>query len=90
MWEIYEKRTLIKVLRKAPKKILEYYEAWKRIVEIEGPEGLKLIKGFQDEKLKGKWREYQSSRLSRKWRVIYKFEEDNLIVFVIEITPHTY
>ena len=63
-------------------------ELWKRIVEIEGPQGLRLIKGFHDEALQGKWKGYRSSRLSLQWRVIYKVEQNQLQVFVIDVNPH--
>jgi len=90
MWTVYEKRSVQKTLRKLPDKIVVRYEAWKRIVEIEGHVGLRKITGFRDESLLGKWKGYRSSRLGRKWRVIYHVEKDRLDVFVIEITPHVY
>ena len=90
MWEIYEKKTLIKRVRKIPKDVLKHYEIWKRIVELEGPEGLKRIKGFHDEVLKGDWRGYRSSRLTRQWRVIYGMEKKAFEVYIIDINPHSY
>jgi addiction module RelE/StbE family toxin len=67
-------------------------ELWKRIVEIEGPQGLRLIKGFYDEALqgKGKWKRYRSSRLSLQWRIIYKVEQYQLQIYVLDINPHDY
>jgi len=70
MWEIYEHRSLSKALKKVPKEIQKRFEVWKRIIEFQGPEGLKLIKGFHDESLKGNWKGYRSSRLNLKWRII--------------------
>ena len=90
MWSVLEKKTVIKSLNKAPQVVLRRYEAWKRIIELEGPRGLKLIKGFHDEKLAGKWRGYRSSRLGLQWRVIYRVEKDVLEVYVFEINPHEY
>ncbi len=90
MWIIYEKKSISKTIKKAPVQIKKHYELWKRIVELEGPAGLKLIKGFHDETLKGKWSGFRSSRLSLQWRVIYKIEKGNLEVYVIDINPHKY
>ena len=35
-----------------PVDILARYEKWKDIVRVSGPQGLRLIKGFQDEVLR--------------------------------------
>ena len=90
MWSIYEKKVVIKVLKKMPRDVAVKYEAWKRIVELEGPQGLKFVKGFHDEALKGKWKGFRSSRLGLQWRIIYAIEGDHLEVFVVELTPHDY
>ena len=54
MWEIYEKKTILKALKKVPKEVVKRYEVWKRIVELEGPNGLRLMKGLHDEAFKGR------------------------------------
>ena len=90
MWQVYEKKTFSRTLKKIPQEVIKNYEVWKRIVELEGPKGLKLIKGFRDETLRGKWRGYRSSRLNKQWRVIYKHEKKLFEIFVIELTPHKY
>lgn len=90
MWTIFEKKSLKKTLNKIPDKVAVKYEAWKRIVELEGPQGLKLIKGFHDEALKGQWKGLRSSSLGIKWRVIYLSKKRELEVYVIEINPHQY
>ncbi len=90
MWLVYEKKSVLKVLDRLPSDVLLKYEAWKRIVELEGPEGLRQIKGFHDEVLKGEWKGFRSSRLGRKWRVIYLIVKKQLEVFVVEVNPHTY
>ena len=56
MWTIYENKNLLKIVKKIPINILKHYELWKRIVELRGPAGLRLIKGFHDEALKGEWK----------------------------------
>ena len=90
MFEILEKKTLLKKVRKIPKKILQHYELWKRIVEFQGIAGLRSVKGFHDEALRGKMQGFRSSRLSKQWRVIYKHEKGTFEVFVIDINPHEY
>ncbi len=88
MWEILEKNTFQKGINKIPKEILKRYEVWKRIVELEGPDGLKKIRGFNDESLKGKWKGYRSSRLNYKWRVLYNVEGKCLLVYLICISQY--
>lgn len=90
MWTVYEKKSVIKAVAKIPKTVLQHYEVWKRIIELEGPQGLKQIKGFHGESLKGEWAGYRSSRLTLQWRVIYKIEKDFLEVYVVDINPHDY
>ena len=90
MWAIYEHNSLVKKLLKIPKEVLKRYEKWKDIVGISGPEGLRLIKGFHDESLRGKWQGHRSSRLGLQYRLIYKVEKKKLYVQVIHITPHDY
>lgn len=90
MWTIYEKRSLVKQARKLPKQVLKAYMLWKRVMEWQGPQGVKSISGFKDEALKGDWKGCRSSRLNIQWRVIYKIDGDKLDVYVIEITPHKY
>jgi proteic killer suppression protein len=90
MWIIYEKNGLDKILQKMPEEILKRYEKWKDVVKFSGPAGLRLIKGFHDESLKGGWSGYRSSRLGMKYRVIYSVQKEKLYVKVVEITPHDY
>ncbi len=90
MWEIYEHRRIAKRIRQTPKEVLQRYEKWKDIVRVSGPHGLRLIKGFHDEALKGEWAGYRSSRLRLQYRVIYKVEAAQVRVFVIDLTPHDY
>jgi proteic killer suppression protein len=90
MWEIYEHRKAVKQLKSVPTEVLKRYEKWKDIVYISGPEGLKLIKDFHDEALKGEWKGFRSSRLNIQYRVIYKIDRDEILVQVIELTAHDY
>jgi addiction module RelE/StbE family toxin len=90
MWEILEHRRLNGQVAKLPVEILKRYEKWKDIVEISGPAGLRLIRGFRDEGLRGEWKGHQSSRLSQQYRVIYRVDGKRLLVQVLEINPHDY
>jgi mRNA-degrading endonuclease YafQ of YafQ-DinJ toxin-antitoxin module len=90
MWRIEEHRRIDKQLASAPIEVLKRYEKWKDIALISGPPGLRLIKGFHDEALSGKWNGYRSSRLGLQWRVIYLVVLDGLLFRVASITPHKY
>jgi len=68
----------------------EKYEFWKSLIRTEGPTSLRRIKGFHDETLKGSWKGYRSSRLTKQWRVIYKVEGQTCRVYVERVTPHDY
>jgi addiction module RelE/StbE family toxin len=57
---------------------------------LSGPAGLRLIREFNDEPLRGDWKGYRSSRLGEQYRVIYKVENKRLLVMVIDLTPHDY
>jgi mRNA-degrading endonuclease YafQ of YafQ-DinJ toxin-antitoxin module len=69
---------------------LERYEKWKDIAMISGPLGLRLIKGFHDEALRGKWFGYRSSRLGLQYRVVYRLLSAQMLFRVEHITPHDY
>lgn len=90
MWEIFEHRRLARRLSKLPIEILKRYEKWKDIVQVSGPAGLRLIKGFHDEALRGNWRGYRSSRLGNQYRLIYEVKNREVRVHVIDITAHDY
>ena len=90
MWEIYEHRKAVKQLTSLPIDVLKRYEKWKDIILISGPDGLRQIKGFRDEALRGEWKGHRSSRLNIQYRVIYKIEKDLVLVQVVNVTPHDY
>ncbi len=90
MWQIEEHRRVEKQLHAAPREVLQRYEKWKDIAMISGLPGLKLIKGFHDEALRGEWQGYRSSRLGSKYRVIYRVIPDASLFQVVHITPHDY
>ena len=90
MWEIYEHRRMTRVLSRLPESVLKRYEKWKDVVRISGPRGLRAIKGFHDEALRGEWQGYRSSRLGQQYRVIYEIAAKEVIVYVLDLTAHDY
>jgi len=90
MWEIYEHRKAVKRLESLSLDVLKRYEKWKDIVSISGPDGLRQIRGFRDEALRGEWKGHRSSRLNVQYRVIYKIEKDLVLVQVVNVILHDY
>ena len=90
MWRILEHRKVPRRLKKLPTEILKRYEKWKDIVRLSGPPGLRLIKGFHDASLRGNWKGNTSSRLSQQYRVIYRIENQEVVVKVVDVTAHDY
>jgi addiction module RelE/StbE family toxin len=90
MWQVLEHRRLVRRLPRIPVEILKRYEKWKDIATFSGPSGLRRIKGFSDEALKGEWKGHRSSRLGNQYRVIYRVEKLQVTVKVIDLTAHDY
>jgi addiction module RelE/StbE family toxin len=90
MWAILEHRRTARQLKRLPDEILKRYQKWKDIVEVSGPAGLRLIRGFRDEPLSGEWQDHRSSRLNEQYRVIYRIEREEVVVEVVSVTPHDY
>ena len=84
MWKIFEHRRVGKQLNALPNEVLKRYEKWKDIVAISGPDGLKQIKGFRDEELRGEWKGHRASRLNIQHRVLYRIEKDQVLVQVVK------
>lgn len=90
MWRVLEHRRLSRRIAKVPIEVLKRYEKWKDIVHLSGPTGLRRIKGFNDEALRGEWKGHRSSRLGKQYRVIYKIRKEEVLVLVVELTAHDY
>jgi addiction module RelE/StbE family toxin len=90
MWEILEHRRVSRKHDRLPLEVLKRYEKWKDIVRISGPKGLRLIKGFHDEALRGEWKGHRSSRLGLQYRVVYRIVAREVLVQVIDLTAHDY
>ena len=90
MWRIEEHRRVDKQLAGVPGEVLKRYEKWKDIAVISGPPGLRLIQGFHDEALSGKWAGHRSSRLGLKYRITYRLVSEDQLFQVVSITAHDY
>ncbi len=90
MWEIYEHRRVARQLSRIPIDILKRYEKWKDVVSVSGPQGLRVIRGFNDEALHGEWRGHRSSRLNQQYRIIYRIKRKAVMVQVVTISAHDY
>lgn len=90
MWFIAESKAATKALAKAPHEVLARYDIWLGIVRQSGPQGLRDVKGFHDEKLQGKLGGTRSSRLGDKWRVYYTVDAKSVTVHVENVDAHKY
>ena len=90
MWTIVEGLDAAKALDKLPRQVGEKYAMWCAIVRQSGPHGLRVMKSFHDEKLRGKLAHLRSSRLSQQWRVLYRTDANVVTVYVERVTPHDY
>ena len=90
MWAILEHGRIDRQAAQMPREVLKRYEKWKDIARLSGPPGVRLIKGFHDEALAGKWKGFRSSRLGDQWRVIYRVDSEHVTYYVESITAHDY
>lgn len=90
MWTVLEEKTAAKALDKLPPQVAEKYAVWCAIVRQSGPQGLRTIKSFHDEKLGDNLSHLRSSRLSLQFRVIYRVDANVVTVYVEDINPHKY
>jgi proteic killer suppression protein len=90
MWEVYEHRRIGRRVQRLPVEVLKRYEVWKDVARVSGPAGLRLIKGFHDEALRGEWKGHRSSRLGLQHRVIYRIVAREILVKVIDVAAHDY
>jgi len=75
MWTVEISRKTSKSLKKLPSEVQVSFDIWADTVAIEGPLGLRHVSGFKDEALKGVWKGYRSSRLSKQYTVIYQVQK---------------
>jgi len=87
---VVNEEKVVKALCKFPIEIRSAYSVWKSIVLEDGLKGLRMVKGFHFEKLKGSRLGQFSCRLNRGYRVIFQKEKDSFIVVILEVTKHGY
>jgi Txe/YoeB family toxin of Txe-Axe toxin-antitoxin module len=87
---IVDERKILKTLNKSDKSIRAAYSAWKGIVTNHGLRGVRSVKGFHLEKLKGKREGQYSCLLNRGYRVFFKEIDNNIEIEVLEISKHAY
>ncbi|MBN1114831.1 MAG: type II toxin-antitoxin system RelE/ParE family toxin [Oligoflexia bacterium] len=79
-----------KDLPKLAKPVRAAYSAWKSVISVDGFDGLRQVKGFRLEKLKGKRKGQYSCRLNRGYRVIFRMINKSIIIEVLEVNKHEY
>ena len=81
-----------KDLTKVPFHIAVKFKYWVALVEFEGLEATRMVKGFHDEPLKGTRSGQRSIRLNQAYRAIYTISADGNIKFaeLQEINKHAY
>ena len=89
-WEIFEHRDVIKAVSKLPPWIVKEYEKWKELIRHHGPNILHKYPGYHDESLKGERKGQRSSRLSQKYRVIYSLNQEEVLIWIFELSAHRY
>ena len=77
-------------LKKLPADVQVSFDIWADTAAIEGPHGLRQVGGFRDEALKGVWKGYRSSHLSRQYRVIYQVKKEIVSILAIDVNAHNY
>lgn len=90
MENLVDESRVIKTLERLPKEIQSGYFVWRDIVSARGFNGLRSIRGFRFEKLKGDRVGQYSCRLNRNYRVIFQKGYDRIIVIVLEVNKHEY
>ena len=86
-WRVVESRLLSRQLQRAPTKVRTDYGFWRDRVSTLGPN---LQGGYRTHALHGRRKGQKSAWLGRRWRVIFRTVEDELIVEALELTPHRY
>jgi len=90
MWLVEISKKTEKSLKKLPTEVRVNFDIWADTVTIEGPLGLRQVSGFRDEALRGVWKGYRSSRLSKQYRVIYQVKKEIVSILVIDVNAHDY
>ena len=91
-WQVTENRPLQKKLAKSksglPRSVVEKYDVWKAIVRNEGIQKIKEDNSYHHEHLKGRHKGLCSSRLTKKYRVVYEMNEPARKIYVKDVGTH--
>lgn len=81
-----------KQLVRLPEHIVRKFALWTDLVEFEGLQAARSIRGFRDHPLTGVWRGYRAVRLNDAYRAIYIVRKDGSVetVHVEEVNKHDY
>ena len=92
VWTVHLSKQARSDLLRVPLVIRKKFKIWVDIVEREGLEQARQIKGFHDEPLKGQRQGQRSIRLNRSYRAIYEILSDGSVDFirVEEVNKHDY
>ncbi len=90
IWTVSEIKWATKAIANLPEVILFKYMSWLEVARLGGSDNLRNYPGFKDEQLKGKLKAYRSSRLNRKYRVIYLENREQKEIVVLKVSPHEY
>jgi addiction module RelE/StbE family toxin len=90
MWLILEHRRVQRRVGSLPRIVQARYQKWKDIVEASGPMGLRRVKGYHDEALRGDRKGHRSSRLGAQYRVVYTVIANKVQVKVVDVSAHDY
>ncbi|MGI9548536.1 MAG: type II toxin-antitoxin system mRNA interferase toxin, RelE/StbE family [Bdellovibrionales bacterium] len=88
MKKVFLKKQIQKDLKKLPRYIVVSLDKWIRIIDEEGYENIKKIKGYKDHALKGNRKNQRSSYLSKSYRVIYQVTKED--IEILEVNKHEY
>ena len=91
-WTVAEDKAVTKVRAKKkgglPKEVLENYDVWKATIRSSGLDGLGHGSGYRHEKLGNNLDGLFSSRLGKRYRVVYTVDECARKVFVEKVDTH--
>lgn len=92
IYEITISRAAITQLQKTPIYIREKLYMWVERDKLLGLSGVRKIKSYHDEPLKGERVGQRSIRLNKAYRAIYVIREDDTIEFaeIREVSKHDY
>lgn len=92
IFEVELNKSVLKSLRKIPKRVVEKLFLWVDLVQHQGIRESRKVKSFHDEPLKGSRIGQRSIRLSLQYRAIYIEKSNSTYEFIEiqEVNAHAY